>query len=306
MISSGKVSPSYFRNIKIKPILRKLIIIILFTISLFRYLYKYGYIDSKGFSRLMISIRIVTIIALALSGTPNDILTQSEADRFLLPVSKPEISGKRLFQSSSKTFGSSRNPSSPDNENSEATPIKNSAEKSEKFIEHTYYHQSVEEDDDPSESDDQCLINDRLKIAVSKDGSMTKVRASKVRDKCIQIAEFISKNRFKGKFDVSKVKDLEYEDRLNYLSNKDNLPDEVVFEAQDEIVGLLSAEDTILVPGFLRVKKIPGTVFINLRLNQFGFRDENSCEYRTGGFMNNNKIRKLAESDFHLFSTAGE
>lgn len=55
-----------------------------------------------------------------------------------------------------------------------------------------------------------------------------------------------------------------------------------------------------------REKNCKGTVFINLRLNQFGFQDEASSEYRTAGYMNNKKIRKLTESGFHLFPTARE
>lgn len=100
---------------------------------------------------------------------------------------------------------------------------------------------------------------------------MTKVRVSKVRNKSLHIPEFLNKDHLEGKFDISKVKDLKYEDRLYYLRNKDNLSDEVVFETQDKIVEFLSAEDTILIPGFLGSNKIRSTIFINLRLNQLGF-----------------------------------
>jgi hypothetical protein len=89
------------------------------------------------------------------------------------------------------------------------------------------------------------------------------------------------------------------------LRNKDNLPDDVVFKAQDKIGELLSADDTYLAPGFLESQKIRGTVFINIRLNQLGFRDEDSNGYQTGGYMRNNKIRKVANSGFHLFPTRG-
>lgn len=102
-----------------------------------------------------------------------------------------------------------------------------------------------------------------------------------VRDKGKHIPGFLGKKRLKGVFDASKLKGLTYEERLKYLRNKDNLPDDVVFEAQDKIGEFLSADDTYLVPGFLGSQKIRGTVFINVRLNQFGFRDEGSNEYRT-------------------------
>ena len=135
---------------------------------------------------------------------------------------------------------------------------------------------------------------------------MTKVRASKVRDKSLPIPRFLNKYYLDSKFDISKVRDLNYKDRLDYLRNKDNLPDKVVFETQDKIVKFLSAEDTILVPAFLGARKIRGNVFINLRLNQFGFWDEDSYEDWTAAHMTDKKILNLAELDFHLFPTADE
>jgi len=290
--------------------MRKPILFVLFATSLWWYIYRSENINFKGLKRLMVSIKMAIIIALALLGGPTGVSAKSEADGFTSPQAKTEISRKGLFKSSSGMYGTNidnsggfGSPWDNNDANSEAKPIKKNVEKS---IEHPYYHQPVQKQDDESDFDKQCPVNERLEIAVSKDGSMTKVRASKVWNKGLHIPEFLSKNRLKSKFDVTKVKDLEYEDRLNYLRNKDNLPDEVVFETQDKIVEFLLAEDTILVPGFLGARKIRGTIFINLRLNQFGFRDEGSYEYRTVGSMSDNKIRKIAESDFHLFPTAGE
>lgn len=138
--------------------MRRIIPFVLFATGLWWYLYKYGDIDFKGFKRLVISIKMAIIIALALLGGPTPVLAQDEPIGFTLPVLKPEISGKGLFQSSSEMFGtapnSNSNPGSPDNENSEATPIENSAEKSEKSIEHPYYHQPVEEHDDQLDYED--------------------------------------------------------------------------------------------------------------------------------------------------------
>ena len=57
---------------------------------------------------------------------------------------------------------------SPDNENSEAKPIEKQNNKS------NFY--------------EQCLVDERLKIAVTSTRSFTKVRASKVRDKGLHIS----------------------------------------------------------------------------------------------------------------------
>ena len=129
-----------------------------------------------------------------------------------------------------------------------------------------YYHQPVQNQDDESDSDEQCLVTERLKISVSHDGSMTNVPASKVRDKSLHIPELVSKERLEGKFDITKVKDLEYEDRLNYLRDEKNLPDEIVFEARDKIVEFLSAKDTVLVPGFLKlvIFLVPVKLLVNM------------------------------------------
>jgi hypothetical protein len=167
------------------------------------------------------------------------------------------------------------------------------------------YIARMNEISDSESEEEQCEVVERITSVVSKDGSITKVSSSQVRDKGKHIPGFLSKKRLKGVFDAIKLKGLTYEERLGYLRNRDNLPDDVVFEAQEKIGELLSAKDTFRTPGFLGSQKIRGTVFINLRLNQFGFRDEGSNEYRTGGSMSDSKIRKVVTSDFHLFPTAG-
>lgn len=180
---------------------------------------------------------MVIIITLVLLNGPISVSAKSEADAFTSLLQKPAISEKELFQGPCGNTLNNNDGSNlywNDNDaNSEAKPIKNNVKQS---IEHSYYHQPVQKQDDESDSDKQCLFNERLKITISKDANMTKVRASKVRNKGLHIPEFFSKDRLKGKFAVTKIKNLEYEDRLNYLHNKDNLLDKVVFETQDKIV----------------------------------------------------------------------
>lgn len=48
------------------------------------------------------------------------------------------------------------------------------------------------------------------------------------------------------------------------------------------------------------------TVFINLRLNKVGFRDNNSYKFRTAMTINDEKIQNFVKTDFHLFPDAGK
>jgi hypothetical protein len=113
------------------------------------------------------------------------------------------------------------------------------------------------------------------------------------------------KKTLDGKFDVTEAENLEYSDRLNYLQDKNNLPDEIVSRARNEISDFITAEDTKLVNGFLGYSKIEGIVFINLILNKVGFRDCSSYKYRTAMTINDEKILNLAKTNFHLFPNVG-
>lgn len=158
-----------------------------------------------------------------------------------------------------------------------------------------------------SETDDesQCSI-DEVKIAVANDGTFIYAEKSQIRDKGLHIPDFLDAETLDGKFDVTEAENLEYLDRLKYLRDKNNLPDEIVIKARDEILDFMTADDTKLVPGFLGHSKIDGTVFINLRLNKVGFRDNNGYRVRTAMTMNDDKILNLAKTDFHLFPDAGK
>lgn len=68
----------------------------------------------------------------------------------------------------------------------------------------------------------------------------------------------------------------------------------------------MTADATKLVPGFLGCRKIKETVFINLRLHKVVFRDSDGSKFCTAMTINNEKIRNLAETSFHLFPNAGK
>jgi len=175
-----------------------------------------------------------------------------------------------------------------------------------KSVEHHIYENKNDVDSETEdESNNQCSIEE-IKSAMAKDGTIIHVPASQVRDKGLHIPDFLDEERLHGKFDVTEAEGLKYSDRLNYLRDKNNLPDEIVYEARDEILDFMTADDTILVPGFLGYRKLEGTVFVNTRLNKVGFRDYNSYKFRTGMTMNDEKILELTKNGFHLFPTAGE
>jgi hypothetical protein len=173
-----------------------------------------------------------------------------------------------------------------------------------KNFEHNIY-EKISEDDSDDESEKQSAIEE-IKVGVANDGTFINILDSHVRDKGLHIPDFLDAETLDGKFDVNEAKNLEYSDRLNYLRDKNNLPDDIVFQARDEILDFMTAQDTKLVPGFLGNSKIEGTVFINLRLNKVGFRDNGSYEFRTAMAMSDKKILELANTDFHLFPNAGK
>jgi hypothetical protein len=127
-----------------------------------------------------------------------------------------------------------------------------------------------------------------------------------MRDKSYHMDNVIDPEDLKGKFDIDYVKTLSYKDRLKYVRNKDNLPDELVSQMQDKVLKFLSDNERIAVPSFLGKYKREGRVFINLKMNKVGFRDKSTYECRTAMQMNDKKIRRLAETDFYLFPDAGK
>ena len=121
-----------------------------------------------------------------------------------------------------------------------------------------------------------------------------------MREKSHHMDDFIDPKDLKDKFNI------DYEDRLEYVRNRDNLPDELVHQMQDEVLKFLTHNETIAVPGFLGKYKKEGTVFINLKMNKVGFRDNSTYKCLTALRINDKKIRRLAETDFHLFTDAGK
>lgn len=72
----------------------------IFQISLSWHIYKYENTDLKGLKRLIFSIKLAIIIALAILGRVTVTEAGTETDTFTTPLPKPAISGKGLFQSS--------------------------------------------------------------------------------------------------------------------------------------------------------------------------------------------------------------
>ena len=56
-----------------------------------------------------------------------------------------------------------------------------------------------------------------------------------------------------------------------------------------------------MMPGRLGTSRIPGTIFLNVRLNQYGFRDK-YYNYQIAGAITDEDLTKLQNSNFiHLF-----
>jgi len=227
------------------------------------------------------------------------------AEGFTPPISRPLRRNYGLFDSKTPS-SSSGEPKKDPYSNSEINSDSNENRPKSTNLEHHFYSQEEISDD---ETEDECPLSEesnRIKIGVTKDGTFVHVEASKMRDKSHHIDDFIDLKDLKGKFDINYVKTLSYEDRLEYVRNKDNLSDELVYQMQDEVLEFFTDPETILVPGFLGKYKEEGTVFINLKMNKVGFRDNSNYKCRTALKMSDKKIRRLAETDFHLFPDAGK
>ena len=200
------------------------------------------------------------------------ILAKNSGEAEAFPVTPINKAG----QNRNVLFGTGNGKNNPDDDPSDSnTPFSDFKEnrKENRAESKNYEHQiykKMSDKDANSETDDEseCSI-DEVKTAVANDGTFINAEKSQVRD-------------------------------------KNNLPDEIVIKARDKILNFMTADDTKLVPGFLGYSKIEGTVFINLRLNKVGFRDNNGYIFRTAMTMNDDKILKLAKTDFHLFPDAGK
>jgi hypothetical protein len=226
-----------------------------------------------------------------------------EAEAF--PVTPINKSG----QNRNGLFGTGNEKGNPDDDPSNSnTPFSDFKENraESKNYEHQIYRKMSDKDAN-SETDDEseCYI-DEVKTVVANDGTFIHAEKSQVRDKGLHIPDFLDAETLDGKFDVIEAEKLKYLDRLKYLRDENNLPDEIVITARDKILDFMTADDTKLVPGYLGYSKIEGTVFINLRLNKVGFRDNNGYRFRTAMTMGDDKILKLAKTDIHLFPDAGK
>lgn len=213
-----------------------------------------------------------------------------------------------LFDSKTTSSSSSGEPKKDPYSNSEINSDSNENRPKSTNLEHHFYFQEKTSDD---ETEDECPLSEesnRIKTGVTKDGTFVHVEASQMRDKSHHIDDFIDLKDLEGKFDIDYVKTLSsYEDRLEYVRNKDNLPDELVYQMQDEVLEFFTDPETIPVPGFLGKYKEEGTaVFINLKRNKVGFRDNSNYKCRTALTMGDKKIERLAKNDFHLFPDAGK
>lgn len=76
--------------------------------------------------------------------------------------------------------------------------------------------------------------------------------------------------------DCNAIQKLPYQDRLEYLSDHNNLPEESVTELQVAVVNFLEDPNTVFVPGAsLGKEKIEGIAYINPKTQIVAFVDSN-------------------------------
>nr|UDP55519.1 hypothetical protein orf238b [Schizostauron trachyderma] len=223
----------------------------LILITVFLVVYKNS--NVKGFRRFLISLKLAVIITFSLvspaDAKDNGFLPGADAWSNKPSISRPLRRNYGLFDS--KTTSSSGEPKKDPYSNSEINSDSNENRPKSTNLEHHFYSQEKTSDD---ETEDECPLSEesnRIKTGVTKDGTFVHVEASKMRDKSHHIDDFIDLKDLEGKFNIDYVKTLSYEDRLEYVRNKDNLPDELVYQMQDEVLEFFTDPETIQVPGFL-------------------------------------------------------
>lgn len=154
-----------------------------------------------------------------------------------------------------------------------------------------------------SDEEFECPIEGR-KTAIATDGTFINISSSDVRDKG-HILDFVDKNRLPKSFKPQKIQNLPYKEKLEFLRDRKNLPDAVVDDVRDRILEIMTAEDTIISPGWIGYEKIEGTLFVNLRTNTVVFRDYNGYRVRTALTMEDEDIMEIVNRNFHLFPNAG-
>ncbi len=148
--------------------------------------------------------------------------------------------------------------------------------------------------------------NNRIKTGTVKDGSLVHVDSSQIRDKSHHMGDFLSPEDLQGKFDINHVKKIRsYQDKLEYVRNKNNLPHDLVYQMQDEVLKFPTDDTTIAVPGFIGKYRQEGTIFVNLEMEKVGFIYHGTNKFRTAMSMSPKKIKELAVEGFHLFPNAG-
>ena len=184
--------------------------------------------DFKGLRRFVISVIAIAVLGMPSSAYAKENDPSFGVHGFAPPVSRPVPSKYGLFGSQTRSSSSSgdpkKDPSSEINSDSNANRSKSTN------LEHHFYYQEKTSDD---ETEDQCPLSEesnRIETGVTKDGTFVHVSASHMRDKSHHMDDFIDPEDLEGKFDIDYVKTLSYKDRLEYVRNKDNLPDELVYQ----------------------------------------------------------------------------
>jgi hypothetical protein len=120
------------------------------------------------------------------------------------------------------------------------------------------------------------------------------------------MSDFLSLEDLENKFDINYLKKIRsYPKRLKYVRNSDNLPDDLVYKMQNEVLNFLIDDETMLITGYIGKYRQEGTIFVNLKMEKVGFRDYRTNKFRTALSINSERIKKLSLKGFHSFPNAG-
>lgn len=137
---------------------------------------------------------------------------------------------------------------------------------------------------------------------IAVDGNKIDLKTDQFRDKFYHARAFeeFAPIPLPEGFDMDAVDKLSYEERLAFLRNPENLPDEYVHRLMYETGKILRASSTKPHPAVLGKNQIPGKVYVNQRTRMVVFVNKDG-DVRTFICASQRQLDRLEARNWHLF-----
>jgi hypothetical protein len=169
---------------------------------------------------------------------------------------------------------------------------------------HIYEPSPLSDTESESTSDESDLDRNFGKdsFVIASDGRKVNLDKDQLRDKAYHMDVFPN-IKIPKTFDLEYVKSLnkDYRKRLEYVRDRNKLPDKTVLDMQREAANFFRASQTKAFPGRLGRKRIEGTVYINEQQMTVAFVNRSDSKCRTFIKMSDKQLERLRDRDYLLF-----